>query len=230
MSAKSLVPGVHRVNVGGVAAFILERDDLTIIDTGLPGNVDVLLDAVSAIGRDASDVKRILVTHYHQDHIGNLLALAEKTGARVYAPEGDADLIRKGGRAPEMQKRGALGAGMSKMIKASEFPPHEVHQVVSDGDKLNEIGGLEVVGTPGHTPGHVCFLLPEQGGILFVGDAAFNLLGRLAPPPIAEDFETTDKSFAALGQRDFEVACFAHGPSIKSGASKKWAKAASKLG
>ena len=230
MSTKEIAPGVHEVNVGGAGAFLFEHGDVTVIDTGLPGKVDVLLDAVRSIGRSASDVKHILITHYHLDHVGNLQTLTERTGARVYAPAGDAGLIRKGGPVPEMQARGALGIGMSKLLKKSELRAHQVHEVVSDGDKLSKVANLEVVGTPGHTPGHVCYLLPEHGGVLFVGDAAFNLLRRLTPPPVAEDFQAADKSFKALAERDFEAACLTHGPSIRSGASKKWAAAAKKLG
>lgn len=125
MSAKSCAPGVYRVSVGGAGAFLLERDDVTVMDTGPPGKVDVLLDALQPIAFTASDVKRILITHYHQDHIGNLLAIAQQTGARVYAPAGDAGLIRKGGRAPRdfevacFGHGGPIKSGASKKWKAA---------------------------------------------------------------------------------------------------------------
>ena len=80
-------------------------------------------------------------------------------------------------------------------------------------------GGITALGTPGHTAGHLVFLWPGDGGVLFLGDAAKNVDG-LVPCPIYEDFAQGMESLRGLGAHDFEIACFAHGDPIVGGASQ----------
>lgn len=228
MPTRQIAPGVYRGSAGGSAFFLIVGGDVTVIDTGPPNKVQRILAAVKTAGRLPTDVDHILVTHYHQDHIGNLAELARATRANVYAPAGDAQLIRSGGRAPEMKRRGVLGTMLSSVIKMTDQPPCPVDHEVSDGDELTVGGGLAVVGSPGHTPGHVSYLLPRRGGVLFAGDAAFNLLGRLDVAPVCEDFETAERSFMRLGELDFEVAGFGHGAPVVRGAAGRWRAVAAK--
>jgi glyoxylase-like metal-dependent hydrolase (beta-lactamase superfamily II) len=69
--------------------------------------------------------------------------------------------------------------------------------------------------------GHLVFLWPEDGGVLFVGDAA-NRVGRLKPSPIYEDFAQGLESLRMLGEQDFETACFAHGAPIVGDAAQEF--------
>ena len=223
MSLKELAPGIHHTNLGA-GVFIINRDDVTVVDTGVPGKTDQILAAVREVGRAPGDVKQILVTHYHQDHIGNLGPLTEATGAQVYAPAREVGLIRKGGTAPPVAKRGVLGAIVSRKANFTEQPPQRVHHEVSGGDELNIAGGVRVVDTPGHSVGHVAYLFTEAGAI-FVGDAAANLV-RLDLMPINEDFPTAEKSFRTIGELDFDVAGLAHGRQLTSDAAQKFRKAA----
>ena len=79
-------------------------------------------------------------------------------------------------------------------------------------------GGLRVVHTPGHSPGHVS-LLHEPTGVLVTGDALFNVRGiRYSPRALCTDPELNRKSADVLGDLDFEVAAFTHGPDIRHGA------------
>jgi glyoxylase-like metal-dependent hydrolase (beta-lactamase superfamily II) len=99
-----------------------------------------------------------------------------------------------------------------------------VEHEAGDGEEL-PFAGLRAIHTPGHTAGHLAFLLPCGGGVLFVGDAAVNF-GRLAPPLIAEDFAETERSLRKLADLDFRVAAFAHGRPILNGASERFRRAA----
>jgi glyoxylase-like metal-dependent hydrolase (beta-lactamase superfamily II) len=230
MAVKQVVPGVYQVGVKGVNVFIVDHDGLTLVDTGLPKGHDAIVSALKKIDRTPSDVTSILISHYHWDHVGNLRELKESTGATVYAARGDADLLRSGGPIPPIRTRGVVGAAIKKFAASSApLPPMPVDEEIEDGDHIPAGDGLKVVGTPGHTPGHLCFLWPEQGGVLFATDAAFNVRGtKLQPAPLGEDFETSDRSFVKLSEQRFEVAAFAHGPAITSGASAKFAKVAAK--
>ncbi|MEA2499476.1 MAG: hypothetical protein QOH26_1881 [Actinomycetota bacterium] len=223
---KKIAPGVYRLSVGGVGAFLLDDDGaVTVVDTGLPGNVDEIWGGLKTIGRSPKDVKNILVTHYHQDHIGCLAPLTQGTDATVYAPAGEAAFIRSGGMAPPLKSRGFLGAVLSRFLKMSEQPPNKVDEEVDDGDTLPIAGGIQVVGTKGHSVGHVAYLWPQHGGVLFPGDAAMTFLGKVRAMPIAEDFDGADRSFARLAGLDFAAAGFAHGAPIRSRAAARFRSA-----
>ena len=223
MSLKEIAPSIHHTNVGA-GVFIIDRDDVTIVDTGVPGKTDQVLAGLRELGRQVTDVKRILVTHYHQDHVGGLTVLAEATGAEVYVPRNEAGLIRDGGTPPTPGKRGLLGRIVHRMASFSEQPGHPVHHEVSGGDDIDAAGGVRVIDTPGHSVGHVVYLLPNDG-VVFVGDAAANLV-RLDVMPINEDFPAAEKSFRTLAELDLEVAGLGHGRQITSNASARFRKAA----
>jgi glyoxylase-like metal-dependent hydrolase (beta-lactamase superfamily II) len=92
---------------------------------------------------------------------------------------------------------------------------------VDDGDELPIAGGLRVIYTPGHTAGHVSYLWSQHGGVLFAGDAAGHVFGRLAPPvgaiggSFTEDAAQAKESFRNLAALEFDIACFGHGGVIK---------------
>ncbi|MGH2754247.1 MAG: MBL fold metallo-hydrolase [Actinomycetota bacterium] len=224
MTLKSIATNVHHVGGVGAGVFLIVGDDITIVDTGIPGRSDRILAALREIGRDPSDVGRILITHYHNDHIGNLGPLAEMTEAQVFVPSKEAGVIRDGGKPAPMTPRGLLGAAFIRTVKLNELPPHPVHHEVAGGDELDVAGGMKVVDTPGHTIGHVAYLLVDPG-VLFVGDAAANLL-RLDVMPVNEDPSTAEKSFRIMAELDFEAAAIAHGRQITSDAAARFRKTA----
>lgn len=229
MSATRIAPNVYRVGAGGVGAFLIDDGSLCVIDSGLPGKEIRIMAAARRLGKMPTDIKNILITHYHKDHVGGLATLAQATRAKVYVPKGDANLIRDGGTPPDMESRGFPGTLLSRVIKMTESPPNPVHFEVSDGDELEPGGGIKVVYSPGHTSGHVSYLLPHHGGVLFAGDAASNLFGRLGVMPVNEDFPTAERSFQALARLDFEVAAFGHGLSIKHNAARRFKAAVERL-
>ena len=106
----------------------------------------------------------LLLTHAHIDHLGGAGAVRRTMQVSAYLHPDDGWLAA----APEEQLRALFG-----MIPEGDFTPPEQYVDLADGDKL-ELGGVElgVVHTPGHTPGHCCFLL-ESEGVLFSGDQLF---------------------------------------------------------
>jgi glyoxylase-like metal-dependent hydrolase (beta-lactamase superfamily II) len=92
---------------------------------------------------------------------------------------------------------------------------------LADGDVLDVGGGLRIVHTPGHSPGHVS-LLHEPTRVLITGDALFNVLGVRWPPRIfCTDFTLTQRTAHVLGELEYDVAAFTHGPEITDGARER---------
>ncbi len=152
---------------GMVNAFLVQQEDgLTIVDTMIKGSQGKLIEAAAEVG---VPITRIVVTHAHDDHVGSLSALSKALPeAEVLAPRRDARLIR-GDKSPEPgEPEGRLLGG---------YPPVdvEIDREVTEGDS---IGTLQVIETPGHSPGQIALLDPRDG-VLIAADA-FSNLGGLA--------------------------------------------------
>lgn len=231
MSVKLIVPGLHEVKLGFVNAFLLETDDgLALIDTGIPGSAEAIFGAVRAIGRQSAEVRHVLVTHCHGDHVGSLAVLKRLTGASAYMHPEDAAIVRAGkSLRPITPAPGLLNAllfRLARRLAPTSIEAAEIEREVRDGDELPIAGGLRAVHVPGHCAGQLAFLWPKHGGVLIAADAAANALG-LALSPAYEDLEEGRRSLSKLAALDFEVACFGHGRPILGGASRqfrrKWA-------
>jgi glyoxylase-like metal-dependent hydrolase (beta-lactamase superfamily II) len=153
------------VRFGIVNAFLVEEDDgLTVVDTMLPRSAGTILKAAG--GRE---IKRIALTHAHGDHVGSLDALvARLPGVEVLISGRDARLLAK-----DM----TLDAGEPESKLRGSYPGTETRptRTVEAGDR---IGSLEVIASPGHTPGHVAFL-DTRDRTLYCGDA-YSTLGGVA--------------------------------------------------
>jgi len=225
MSAKQIVPGVHSIALGGVNVFLVEGDDgLTLVDTGMPDSADKILAAMHGLGRQAQDVRHILITHLHTDHTGGLAAIKEATGATVVAHPATAAAIRAG----QVWRPVQPGPGMlSKLIhrlftsrnKPKPQSPVAVEREVADGEIV--VNGIKAIHTPGHTVGHTSYLWPQHGGVLFVGDAASAMLS-LGYMFIYEDLAEGQYSLSKLSGLSFEVACFSHGKALIGGAAARF--------
>jgi glyoxylase-like metal-dependent hydrolase (beta-lactamase superfamily II) len=177
--AREVVPGVLQIGGPGIGAFLLAADEVVLIDTHLPKRLPKLLAAIRQAGRRPDDVRHIAITHYHLDHVGGLAAAAEATGGDVYVHSGDAAVIQKGVEAPIRP----IGIGRVVLppfyaVRSKHFRPAAIDHEVADGDEIGSTG-LRAIHTPGHTSGHTSYLWPERGGVLFVGDAMANNIGRL---------------------------------------------------
>ncbi len=213
--------------VPGVIAnlfLIVDTDGLTIIDAGLPGSHRKILSYVAGLGKSPADVKRIILTHSDIDHVGGLAALQKATGARTYASQIEADAIATGkpSRVIKTQGFSMRRTLMRLMAPIMGARPMKVDEILKDGQKLPVLGGLRVVETPGHTPGHISLYAPAAG-VLFCGDSMRTKedgpnVGT--PATLTWDADKAKQSIrqqATLGAR---LLCPGHGPVLRDAAAK----------
>ena len=218
MAAALLAPGLWRIPTTPydlINSFLLEESDgsLTLVDAGLRRADKRLVAAFAELGKDPHDVRRIVLTHAHNDHAGGLAATKAATGAAVVAHDRDASYLRDG-KAPALDPTSRAGRWLSRL--PTGFPKVEVAETFADGALL--AGGLRVVHTPGHTPGH-CAFVHEPTGVLITGDSIFNLRGlRYSPKTFCTDIRLSRETADRLADLDYDTAAFTHGAHISSGA------------
>jgi len=169
-----------------------------LIDGGMtPQHVDNIAAELKSIGKKWSDVKAILITHKHGDHIRNLPQLVELTGAPVQAHENEAPLIKE---AVDVEVKG-----------------------LEDRTVLPWCGGIELIHVPGHSEGNSSYYLKKHRAMI-AGDTIFgDEDGNLIPPPerYCLDVEQATREMRRLLDYDFDAFIYTHGKDIIGGAKEK---------
>lgn len=224
--AVELAPHVWRIattpaDLVNTFAFVEDDGSVTLVDCGYRFGASGRIRAgLAAIGCDVRDVARIVLTHAHNDHAGAASAMVRSSGvAGVTVHEADADCARRG-QAPPRDPRFAGPSWLSPVgDRMAAFPPVTVTETVADDDVLPVAGGLRVLHTPGHTPGHTS-LLHEPSGVLITGDSIWNMRSRMTWPVAAfcTDVRLNQTTADVLGELEYGVAAFTHGPEIRAGA------------
>lgn len=218
--AVPLAPGVWRIPTQGkdyINSFAFVDDDgsVTLVDCGLKKAPPRIVAGLAAIGKRPADVTRILLTHVHPDHAAGAAELSRQSGAKVQIHDGDHESAVSGTVAQKPDQGYLLGRIFGRLPEV-KFEPFEPGEALSDGQVLPVSGGLRVIHTPGHSPGHVSFL-HEPTRTLITGDAMFNFGFRgltLSPRFLCSDFAMTKQTAHRLGEEDYDLAAFTHGPEM----------------
>ena len=166
-----------------------DEDNVILVDAGIPGYLLQLKNAMIEAGVSFDRLNKIIVTHQDIDHIGGIKGiLSENPEVRVFAHEEDKPYIRL------------------KILDMFENSSVKVNQTISDGEVLPYCGGITVIHTPGHTPGHVC-LYHQMSKTLIVGDT-MNIIDKQLVGPnkdmMSED-EANDANNSLKKFKDYDI-------------------------
>lgn len=226
---REVADGVFHVRGTEVNWYLIrEGDELTLVDSGYPGDLERVEESVRVLGLAPADVRAVLLTHAHVDHMGAAQHFADRYGAAVLTDEVEArharrefleqaspmDVTRNLWRplvAPWLTRVVRVGAAKDVRIpSASGFP---------------SAGALDVPGRPvpvptrGHTSGHTCFLLPAAGAVctgdeLVTGHAVVRRVGPQLPPSFFQKRDTRD-AILPLAELDADLILPGHGDPLR---------------
>lgn len=229
--------GVHRLGDEVVNFYVIEDgSELTLVDAGLPGHHRRLAELLGSIGRSIQDVRAILLTHTHLDHVGLAERVRREAGAQVWAHHEDAAALAAptkpaGNAKPErslgryLLRRPAALAVPLRLARSGAFRTPAVASVseFTGGAVLDVPGRPRVVDVPGHTPGSVAFHLRERG-IVLTGDALVtddSIVGRSGPRIVSaaftHDTATALASLDVLAGLDADLLLPGHGTPFEGG-------------
>ena len=214
-----LAPGVVRIPTLGdfINSFAFTDSDgsVTLVDCGLKRAPARIVAGLAHIGKHPYDVTRIILTHAHPDHAGGARGMLNATGlAGVESHEADAAYLRQG--SPPRRDTSTTSGRVFERLPQSGFSAIPVATELKDGDIIPVAGGMRVVHTPGHTPGHVS-LLHASSGVLVTGDSIFNIASRRTWPlaGFCTSYAQSKATAARLADLEYGIAAFTHGPEIR---------------
>lgn len=181
--------------------YLVLTPEPVLIDTGMGFAGKGIVRDLSALCKP-EDIRHIMITHHDVDHIGNAARLQKLTGAAVYASATDIPYITGEKERHSFKKY----IGRLSHVRT----PDALQALPENG----EVCGIRAISTPGHTPGHVCFLWED---VLFAGDLLENKKGRLIPYPAPWNWDDAKLKESAENIRSLPFAwvCPAHGRPVR---------------
>ena len=223
MTSEEIAPGIYCIRATRSNVYLLAGKTLVLVDTGMPQDSVGILQEIAALGRQPHDVSHILITHAHLDHSGSLAFLKKATGAKVVAGAAEQDYIRGDKKLWQMNREGIGGKLFKAALFIAEtffytFQPAAVDIACAGGEKIAWDGGIQVIATPGHSPGSLSYYVPDRG-IVFTGDALSGVPEpRLPPRSGCADYRQALESAKKLAALKFQLCCFGHGKPVIGGA------------
>ena len=185
-----LAPSLHRIGADFVNCYLVEEaGEVTVVDAGVPGLYRDLMNELAAMGRSIDDVRAVVLTHGHSDHIGFAERIRHDHGVPVRVHELDAALARGEVANPSAgmgeRKLGSLLRFLVWGARRGALRLKTIAEVETFGSEatLDVPGALRVIHVPGHTPGNAALHAPAIGA-LFAGDTLSTMsvtTGRIGP-------------------------------------------------
>lgn len=208
-----LAPDCWRIRCTGVNAYLLDAEELLLVDAGTPIDAGTIREGVADAGHTLADVDRVLITHFDLDHVGALWRLDDELDAPVHMAEPDRGYFTREA-SPPLRPKGLL----QHVFRLFARPPALDVRPVEGGDT---VGGLTAYHTPGHTPGHTVYANDSVG---FLGDLVVEDDGALAVTPWFLNYETAEVEggirVVAEKAPEFTVGAMGHGDPLTSGGAE----------
>lgn len=220
---RPIAEGAHAIGAtskpfttGGLSrCYLFENgEELTLVDTGWHPDARMILEYLAHLGRSPRDITNILLTHAHRSHLGGLAMLQRLTRAELHAHAWEIPIIEGLQRAaPVSWTLRPMSLLWFRAGAALGIPKHAPASGISVLDEGDRVGGLDVLHTPGHTPGHLAFAWRDT--VLAVGDAVATWPSIGAGwPGFNLDEATYRRSLRRLIAMDPEVVATGHGEPI----------------
>jgi glyoxylase-like metal-dependent hydrolase (beta-lactamase superfamily II) len=228
-----LLPRLYFIRLPvGHAYLWSDPDGLTLIDAGLTGSASLLAKAIQQTGHELADLRHLLLTHFHADHIGAAADIAEWGEVEVLAHYADAPFIRAAatGPAPDLAdwEQPIYEQVMSQFPAQPVIPPR-IDRELTGGEELDLGDGAQAIAVPGHTPGSLALYLPRHQ-VLFTGDAvARRQDGTVICGVFNVDRAQAAASLRRLATLEVTIACFGHGEPVTHDATAELRAAAQRL-
>jgi hydroxyacylglutathione hydrolase len=217
-----IAQAVYRVPAYHANTYLVEADNgLVLVDTGLPGSEKRILSAIAKLGKKPNDVKLVLLTHRHLDHIGSAAALKKETSATLVShpfekPYVAGTLVIITPKAWSLYGRVArrilsVAASTKKLLRFNKYQPVHVDGA-ADEESILEGTGLDasIIWTPGHTKGSVSLFL-NKSKVAIIGDLLRGKRGNLVEPMFMENPSQTKASVERILDLDPVILCPGHG-------------------
>lgn len=197
---------IIRVAMGKSNSYLIKGQDACIlVDAGMPGKTEKLIKVLNEYDVKLNDIKLIIVTHVHNDHVGSLYDIKKKSNASVLVHEKEKHILEKGyNKFPEgtmFFSRMISGLANNVFFSKDQFKPVEVDIIMKDEFDLSdyEVDG-RIIHTPGHTEGSVSIIIEKK--FCLTGDTLFNMFPNSVYPPFANDEEKLIQSWKKLRMKN----------------------------
>ncbi len=216
---EEVAEGVFQIEGKRSNSYLLTDKQVQLIDTGMPGDEEKIIAVLHSLGYVPGDLNCIFITHAHLDHVGGLAALKKASNARIVAGAADAAYV-EGRRMFWRMNREGMGGKLFKLmlllleICGRKYRPSAVDVAWQSGRGPEMMGDVQILATPGHSPGSLCFRHMHKK-ILFTGDALSGAKGlRLPPRAGCADYAAALDSVSRLARLDVALCLFGHGPPL----------------
>lgn len=211
-----------------------DEETVILVDAGVPAQLPEIQKVMDQVGAPFNKLNKVIITHQDLDHIAGLPELLKLSDHKVEVLahdnekpyiQGDKPLIKMNpeqmakrlASLPEEQRK-----QLEKIFEASKHIKANIDKTVEDREVLPYCGGITVIHTPGHTPGHICLYL-NQSKTLITGDALNVIDGQLVGPrpEFSADIAAAKNSLQKLTQYDIETVVCYHGGVYKENVNQR---------
>jgi len=216
---------ILKIRLGVASSYLIKGErGYILVDAGLKNKEGKLLRFLKKKKIDPKEIKLIVITHVHGDHVGSLKAIKNITNAKILVHEKEKELLKKGESCPAIPISKFFKMFSSLMPeKAHRYESVEPNIIIEDNFPLQDFGfNAKIIHTPGHTKGSIS-LIDEEGNA-FIGDIAmgFPMNFSAGLPIIAESLDEVKKSWKRILEEGAKILHLSHGGIVNSSVLKKF--------